>query len=304
MFTLKTWIKTNSDGILNLLPTTEYLVIHYYNGRVELRDIRDPKSTQIPFPQIPLNYPSIGVQDNSLYCIYWASGQEKVAVWGLDQELTQKNILSNLQAPKALKVSPAYLILKSDEGIEVFDRKTHTSKGILYTESVDYRNRYFPLAINKDLLLESPQYDKVRIWNLKTFQLECELSPTIPNIATCTWMNDYVLLATEANVEDEEPCQVFLWDYRLNSIQRLPLTIEMEESFYYRFHTSPSLNKDFPTIWLYAIAFSWVDVWDGSTWKHLARIDTQGDTSATCLVGDTLYVGNKQGYLTLFKYTE
>jgi hypothetical protein len=297
MFEIQTWIETDSRGIVGIFRNQNHLVLVHYDGKIELRLLENIKKQGQYLPRSIQYLYGVNLQGNTLYR---APEEGGVEAWTIGDDLEQFSLSSLIKQPHMITSSENHVILKGDTGIEVIDRRDHTSQGMLYEKSSKDRHRDFPLALHNHFLLESPNHNQVKIWNIKTFELEADLPSEIQYISGCNWMKDKVGIATESCIENGDPCEVLLWNYQEKTIQKLPIT--MNEEFYRELQISPSLQNKKGNDWLLATGFAWIDIWEWETWKQIAHIETINDANATCLDKDTLYVGNMDGVLSIFKY--
>lgn len=299
MFTLQTIFETDSSGIVGIFGTKTNLILEYYDGRVEIRPIADLKSRGQFLPSsIPYLY-GVSIHESALYRTPEEGGLE---AWNIDNPLPPLKLKSLIHHPRTIATSSRYIVLKGEKGIEVLDQQSHQSLGMLYETSAEDKQRDFRFSINNDLLLESPTHDHIKVWNLQTFELVAELAATIQYVSGCNWLKDHVGIATEACMEDGDPCEVLLWDYQKETLQKLPLKID--EGYYRELRRSSSLKNKKNKDWVLATGLAWIDIWEWGTWEFLARVETLNEANATCLLNDTLYVGNMDGVLSIYRYTD
>ncbi|MFX1249840.1 MAG: hypothetical protein ACFFBQ_20810 [Promethearchaeota archaeon] len=279
------------DVLLNLDP---YIVVGTAAGKIQLRNLMNPQKiiAELPDNQLPLA--CLASHNNFLFI---ARSTAWIEVWHLDPLRMVAEFRTQAGYPNTMAISSDFTVIGGEGRIEVLESKTKNSLGFLRSLEQKTDLQVEKIFINNHKLYANVYGDLVRVWNLATLKEEFSLAQE-PSISTFSLIEGFLLIATDHCVETgDDFCTLNIWN--LSPLECIARLGKNEDDFIFDLKVRRSMYSSQP--YIVAATSEKIDLWEWETWKHLQTIGDLNTFNCFELINDTLYIGDINGRVQIYK---
>ncbi|MHA1978874.1 MAG: hypothetical protein ACW98I_18370 [Candidatus Hodarchaeales archaeon] len=296
MYVFQHALLNGENPVSEFFVTDKYLITLNDMCKFRFRDLDTFEFVDRSFPDPYTIYSQARFND----LLYISDADGKIEGFNLQSFEKEFSTETNIEKPYSLAVSEKYLAISSEEGIDIFDRRTLTREHHLTDYTTDLRYYGRRIFLSDNWLVTEDSMETLLVWDLNNLTNTLHFRPE-PCFDFYSLFDNYLIVGKNNCVElDSDPCTIQLWN--LKDVTN-PITLGgLKDAFYHVFkkRMMNPLNKKV----LIGLSASTIDIWEWDTWKPLTRLPNLPWVLSCELMDDTLLVGQGTGGIRLYKWTE